>query len=175
MKKDQILSLKQEIEELLSSRDMAQATSTLKSISVEHIPEALRAEFANLARRLNMPKLALKILWKQIHEKNSKKKADHYEYANCLRKIGLNHEALRILSQLEADPEVQLVKAFCYMSQWNYFAALKEIEGALSMEDQIEHSRLLVFQVNKIACLVEIGEVKSAQLLIESLLLNHLI
>lgn len=138
------------------------------------IKDSVRLHFCNLARRLNLPFLALKILHPIVRPTGRIKKIptskETLEYAASLTKAGACKEALDLLNTLDPrqDPEIYLYRAFAVISWWDYSQAISHLEQYLKTPALSDYTRLIGL-VNLAASLVH-EEKEEA----ESTLLNTL-
>lgn len=85
---------------------------------------------ANIARRINLPYLALRILNPIVRPKMKGKPpasdSELLEYAESLRRAGALDEAWKILNGIDPEltPQVLLFRAFCLINQWRYGDAI---------------------------------------------------
>lgn len=140
----------------------------IRKIQVQKIPRNYLADFSEMARRASDPLLALKILNSVIYPKTIQKvKATDKEkltYASSLPLLGLNEEALTILSEVDAEvnPEVLLYSTFAYFGLWDYQKPVGLLKKYISSPHVNEYMKL-VGRVNLIACYVSQFETQMAR------------
>ena len=109
----------------------------------------MRSIIAKLARRVNSPELAIRILHPIVRPTNrSQPKAtgtEISEYAAALTYIGASTEAYGLLGKVDAqaNPEVLLYQAFALFAQWNYKAAIDPLVQYINRKDISDYDRLV--------------------------------
>lgn len=113
---------------------MNEAHRALEKVTLKAVPRSLTAKYANLARRLMKPNLAVRILHPVIRGDfaHARPPDDHQkaEYGVALLRLGAIPEALSLLEDVSPDvvPMVHLYRAFCHFNRWNYQAGLQALE-----------------------------------------------
>jgi hypothetical protein len=144
---------------LIRQGKQGEARQILLDTKLKKIPRPQIAEFADIARRLNMPRLMLVLLKPIIHsEKLGEPPATVREralYATGLSRLGVFTEAQNILRKLESNknPEVLLFTAQNLMLQWDYFGAIPKLKKYVQREDISQYQKH-VGQVNLVSCLI---------------------
>lgn len=141
------------IDGLIASYNTNEALKLLDGLNQSKIPPNLRAQFASLARRVNRPKMALKILHPNLVDAKSVKPEDSVEYATNLRRLGLINQCRRVLENSKADSIKLLHLAFCSIHQWDYPRALTELTEYLA-QPKLDQKLRLIAQVNLISCYI---------------------
>ncbi|MCJ8276240.1 MAG: hypothetical protein MJK18_05310 [Bdellovibrionales bacterium] len=144
----------QKIDQLVSNYNIEQAKVEFQKVSWDKTPRELCASAASLARRLDNPKGALKILHNNIYGTESPTPADIIEYSSSLRTLGLINQALTLLDRVPPTTTVHLHKAFCYITQWDYDLALEELDNYIK-DPSLTKKQFLLAQVNRATCLIE--------------------
>jgi tetratricopeptide (TPR) repeat protein len=139
------------------------AREILLTTQFKKIPRAQVVEFADLARRLNMPKLMLSLL-KPIVRKELPLEApatnrENSLYATALSRIGVFPEAQSILKKLDMDEnaEALLFLAQNMMLQWDYLTAIPKLKKYVN-HPQVSPYMKRVGRVNLASSLI--GEMK---------------
>ncbi len=113
-----------QIDSCIKAGQFSQARTLLRSIRAEKIPESLLLKTAELARRAQLFRLALKILWPKIRQNSpgTSSDAERAEYAGSLLRAGSVSEARELLSECQEDQaaEVHLFRGYCEVVEWEY-------------------------------------------------------
>lgn len=153
----------QEVDSLIRRGQQGQAREKLVELNLAQIPRQQKSEIADIARRLNMPKMMLGILKPLVYrEKVQNDPASILEralYATALSRIGVFQEAQMILNDLneEDDARILLFLAQNFMLQWDSYSAIPKLKKYLARPDISDYQRL-VGQVNLASSLI--GEMR---------------
>src|SRR4051812_68779 len=127
MSMNEYLELRKQCEDWMREGRGRKVAHALAHINLPRIARTARLPLANLARRVNLPTLGLKILSPVIVSKDkgfiaTAGQQELAEYAALLHKIGSSREGLRVLNRLSAQDsnEALLYKAFSYIGLWEY-------------------------------------------------------
>ena len=159
----------QHIDRLVSEYKITEAKLLLRKIPVEEIPAKLRAEFAQLARRLGLHQRALKYLHGLIYDMTPEASmADKIEYASTIRRLGMINHSKAILDGLDSVPEKWLYNSFCSIHLWNYSQASIELSEYLKF-DQLSTKQKTLAKINLAACLIQETDLDQAHHLLKSI------
>lgn len=146
-----------EIDGLIRGGKMRDARQRLAKIEPEKTPRAAILPLAILARRSNLPHLALKLLHPVVRRPVEPEAtiAEKGEYAASLSFIGAGPEAYQLLEELDPSgcPEILLYRSFALFSVWNYKASIAYLEKYTSVPDLDPYKRL-VGKLNLAAAMV---------------------
>lgn len=151
-------ALLESMESLFRSGKIAQTRKALRSLSLSKLSRTERRVVSDLARRCDLPLLALKCLRPIVRPaKPIIPKADEVErasYAAALIRIGATEEGLALLKEinLSSAPEASLYRSFAYIAQWDYLRAIPELKRFI--KSQPNDFRKSVGQLNLAAALV---------------------
>lgn len=146
----------QDLEKLVRDGQFTKAKLLIKELRISEIPRSQSLAYANIASRLGLLHVALRVLNPVIRGPNAHEATaeEKLQYANCLRKLGAVEEAMAIIIEIQsAHPEALLHLAFCLQSQWRYKEAIPILEKAVA-EKGLEPYRQLVAKVNLLAAFV---------------------
>jgi hypothetical protein len=127
-----------QFDRLIQGGQHGQARELLASLNLSHLPRKYIFPFADIARRLNTPKLIVKLLSPVIlGEFQNEGLATIQEmalYATGLSRLGSFAEATQILKKIEneAVPEVLLFQAQNFMLQWDDLSAIPKLNKLLT-------------------------------------------
>jgi len=148
------------------------ARSILRTTNLSKVLRKHRPILANIARRADLPNLAVALLnplirpsaKKQISAATDTEKA---EYAAALTSIGATEEAIEMLKEVDpvSVPASLLYRAFAYFGTWDYEAALPLLERYVQ-SPAISEYECLVGKVNLAASLVQVGHLEQAESLL---------
>ncbi len=136
-----------------------EAMRRLCEIKMRQIPDDERLRFAQIARKLGLPLMALHGLYPLMHPGRRKKREptpwECAEYAGSLVLLGEAREALEIARSLDAEnfPEVSLLTAFAQFTYWQYAEAIPNLEKYLTNASLTPFQKLMG-QVNLAAAFV---------------------
>lgn len=122
------------IDRLIREGRMNEAHRALDRVSIKALSRHLAARYANLARRLMKPQLAVRALHPIIRGEFALVEApsdfEKAEYGVALLRLGAIPEALELLNEVSPRkvPMVHLYRAFCHFNRWNYQAGLQCLE-----------------------------------------------
>jgi tetratricopeptide (TPR) repeat protein len=134
----------------------------LKELNLVQIPRSLALSVANVARRVGLFHLSIRILAPVIHnEKTLEKTAtakERSEYAMNLINLGALVEARRMLMQIDSaqEPQALMFLAFSYPPEWDYQAAATHLRRFLEAPNTDVYQRS-VAEVNLCAALLHEG------------------
>ena len=168
--KAEFLKLRQHLDEQVRKGRITEVRSRLRKLSVSQ-PVERRLPIAQLCRRVGLNEKALKVLsWKVIKPIPENLPLNHLpEYALNLQRIGSVREAIRVLSRpgLNRIKGVQMSLAYCYMSLWDYEAALQAIERHIALD--LDSYQRAIAQVNQVACLITLQNWELAEGILKTL------
>ncbi len=137
------------LDHLIRDGQLGVARERLLEFSVKSIDRTQVIEVANLARRLNMPKMMIKFL-RPIVRSQYKLQSPATEqelalYATALSRLGVFAEAESILKKLKSKevPEVLLYQAMTEMFQWNYTSPVSKLKKYVQSKTISEYERLV--------------------------------
>lgn len=159
--------MKQELENLIRTGQLKKAASLLKKVRLSQLSRSEALEFAKLASRVGLPQLSLKLLRPIVRGDqllSPATDAEKIQYANTLRKLGANPEAIEILKNVDANknPEALLNLAYCYTVLWHYDLVIPTLRKYLSMIDSKSYSAS-VAKVNLLAALINENHLEEAE------------
>ncbi len=142
--------------------------NALMAPDMTRVPRAHCARLANIARRAQRPSLSLRLLLPLVRPKvknfQSASRDELLEYAYALQRVGARHESLKMFEDLSKDDfKAHLGSAFHHISEWNYTEALVHIDKVLG-HAQISKYEVVVARVNRLACLVALGDREAERL-----------
>ncbi len=152
----------EQVDSLIRAGKAGEGGAKLKKLPVAKLPRPLASEFAGLARRCNEWPLALKLLFPIVHPKVKRAApvpaAERIEYALALRRAGAIKESQILLADptLTQEPKAMLARAFGHIGQWNYAAALPELDEYLKVP-KLSAYESRVAKVNRLASLAHTG------------------
>jgi tetratricopeptide (TPR) repeat protein len=156
------LNLRQDIDALIVNYRVEEARSRLANLWIDSVPEDLRADFAQLCRRVSLHRLALKFIHKVIHESGKPSRKDMIEYAGCLRQVGLLNEAGRLLERIEPGTDSLMQQAFCYTHGWDYAQAANILLQVLARPNLSERESRIA-RVNLVSSLNVLNQFEASQ------------
>ncbi len=163
MSRNEINQQLQKLDILIRQGQQGQARDILLTVGLKKLPREHLVDFADLARRLNMPKVILQLLREIIYQdKPGEEAATIHEqalYATGLSRLGVFQEAQNILKTLDTSeiPEVSLFFAQNSMLQWDYASAIPKMKRYLRFKALSDYQRV-VGKVNLAACYI--GEMR---------------
>ncbi|MEQ1878924.1 MAG: hypothetical protein ABL958_19955 [Bdellovibrionia bacterium] len=113
----------------------------LTDVNVSQVPEIKFSSLANIATRVGLAPLALRLLDRKIRrtgfDSSDLSIAEKSEYACALTAIGAYPEAHRILVKLQAEqyPKIFLYRAYTFFNQWRYQEAIPHLQKYLALTD----------------------------------------
>ena len=167
MNKQHSLSLRTEINRLIETRNLSRAKELLNNIRIEDVSREDRHFFSALCRRINMNQLAMEFVWDNIFEAKQFSAGDVEEYANSLRKAGMQRQALRMLGTIPKTQSVVMAQAFCHITQWKYQDGLQCL---LHAKDLQGNSPSDIISINLASCYTALNMFVPALELLESML-----
>lgn len=151
----------EKMDQLIKSGHQGEVRNLLLDMNWSQIPRHLAVEFADIARRVNTPKLILIILkpivYPEIKNQAPATVREQALYASGLSRLGVYTEAEIILEKLDDrdHPQVILFYAFNYMFQWDYAAAAIHLRRYIRLKDLDPYLRT-VGRVNLAFCLTQL-------------------
>lgn len=108
----------------------------MKAIPRGEIPADQLARIANLAWRINRPRIGLRLLFPELRRQGNLRAATHpeafTEYAACLVEVGALSEAAQILKDVGAsNPRAKFYHALLLFKRWEYEDACPLLEDYL--------------------------------------------
>ncbi len=134
---------------MIREGSLGQARQILVDLNLQKIPREEAAAFADIGRRLNMPKFMLQVLRPVIRpEIPVIPPATARElglYATALSRVGSFKEAEKILSGLDGrgSPEILLYQAQNQMLQWNYTKPILPLSRYVRAKGISDYERLV--------------------------------
>lgn len=157
-----------QIDQMIRQAQMSDAQAALRPLSPKKIPRVFAKSFADLARRVNLPLLAIKILNPIVRPRRPLlPKAQVSEialYAALLAQIGARNEARNLLRDLDGsqNPEVYFYWLYVLIPEWDYQAAVIPMKKYIRSNQITEYQRL-VGRINLAACYVYLADFRQAQ------------
>lgn len=138
----------------------------LRRLNLKQVPRRHILALANLARRLNLSALVLRLIYPLMDpESASKPEASQQEqalYALALARLGAYQESSDIFEHLDgADKQIQIYRASALVSQWNYKKAHGIYRQLLRRRDLTE-SEVLIARINLVSCSIFLGNYQLA-------------
>lgn len=162
----------EELSRLLNEGHQGQARKKFLALNFKRIPRNLALPFADMARRMNMPKITLKILKPIVRAETTinplPTDQEKALYATALSRLGVFDETLTLLKNINNDtaPESLLFQAAVFMLQWDYEAAIPLLRKYISVPTLSVYDRL-VAQVNLASALIWNGQNSAGDLLLK--------
>ncbi len=145
------------LDDLIRNGQQGEARALLLELSPHKIPRSHAVSIADLARRLNMPRLIILTLKHIVRSEQpiSPPPSDREWalYATGLSRLGVFTEAQKILDSLRHSdsPEVLLFQSQHFMLQWDLESAILKLKKYID-QGQISQYERLVGLVNLAAC-----------------------
>lgn len=164
-----------DIENLIRRGRHAHALHALQALRRKKLHRNDLAPVANLARRLNLPAMALRLLHPLVRPLGRKRREatplEVTEYAAALIRAGARREAESLLLTVapSAAPVVSLYLAFASIAEWNYRRATPQLRTFLESSDLSVYDRA-VGQTNLVCALVYEGHYDEARSRLEQTL-----
>ncbi len=159
----------EKLEHLVRESRFDEAEKKLRAIRKVDRPNAVA--IANIARRINQPGLALRILGPYVRPTDLHQGAatavEKIEYAEALRRVGAIDEAWLLLQEVDEDqnPQASIYKTFCLFNQWKYQEAIPVLNKYLARTDLEDYARC-VGEINLAAALIQVGSLAEAEILL---------
>ncbi len=172
--KPQSIELLPQVESLVRSGQLKEAQTALQDLVKSKIPRQIIASVASLARRADLPLIALKLLYPLVRP-TSKAPAtaiplEKMEYAASLIKIGALDEGLVLLRDLPtSDPKRDLFTAFGLIGKWDYEGSIPYLIKFLHREKKDAYLKM-VAGVNLASAYVFAREYQKAKTTLDVLL-----
>ncbi len=137
LSQDDFTSSLNELDSLIKSGQASEARKILTSFQNLKIPRDLACRVASLARRAELPDIALKLLGPIVRSGKPLAKpvtdSEKAEYAANLVKIGATTEAFSLLKTIDREKcaAVCFFEAFAHISLWNYRGSIPLLETYL--------------------------------------------
>lgn len=145
----------------------------LENLRRRQVPAEFLPALARIANRNSAYYLALRLLYKEIHdetESQTKLPQEAYAvYANSLLNIGALEEAKRCAQKASSSHEGKLVKAFIDFAQWNYENAIPHLQNYILSPETSAYQKS-VGHLNLAAAFVSLGHFSKARILLEKLI-----
>lgn len=168
-----------EVDELIRTGRSVEAKSRLRHAQAARVPLEERRAFAFMARRLNLPTLALRVLHPIVrptgrHVARPATDAEKVEYAGSLVRLGAIEEALDLLNAIdpETNPEIFLLRSFAHFTQWNYKVTIPLLQRYCAAKTLTDYQRL-IGKANLAAALTYERDPSSKTLVDETLVSAH--
>ncbi len=168
MRSTDYVALKQEIETCVRAHQIGAALILIRRLKIKDVPDALRGEFSQLARRCNDIPRAIKMLYPNIYRRKDPAPKDMIEYASTIRKAGMMKQSRLLLDRVPACAEVHLHRAYAFTADWDYVKAQTELEIYLGHKDIGEYQRW-VASTNLILSMVANGNTENALVMLSDL------
>lgn len=137
----------EKIEEFTRLGKLHEAKQCLLELKAKRLERTLRQPLAALARRLNLPTLAL-IFLRPVVKPSERKKTDatpleKLEYAVALSEIGAATEAHKFFNQVSSTelPQVLLYQSFAYFQTWDYKESIPLLKKYIQVESLSDYQR----------------------------------
>ncbi len=165
------------IDEQIKASALSEARESLKLLCEHKIERKFITELANLLRRSQLPKVALKILKPYVHPRSrhylTPTNSEKSEYAASLISMRLTNEALHLLSQITNPfeyPKTLLIESSAYQAKWDYINCYKTLQFMINSKSEIfsEHD-IIIAKVNFADCLLHLNNFPAAIKLLEEL------
>ena len=162
-----------ELEELVRAGRFREAEKKLAELAPRALARKDALPLANIARRTGQFRWALAALNPIVRPAAAgvvPTEDEKIEYAELLRQLGAQNEALQILSDVDQDryPEALILSAFCHFSKWDYEAAIPLLKKSLACGNLPEY-RAWVARLNLAAALMQTNRVEEADRLLEEI------
>ena len=145
--------------ELIQSGNGNKLKSELQSLELKHIKREFLAAVGNLARRVNLPHLSVRVLHHVVRPAFGESDAsgeERCEYAAALAAIGAYSEAQSILGSVESGyPPALLFRAFTHIYSWSYSDAIPLLRKFLVADGS--NYQKMVADTNLISALINTG------------------
>lgn len=135
------------IHRLIQEGKRTQAKSVLKALDRRRLPRDQIAEVASLARRADLPDLALRLLNPIVRpDRRLPRMATPEEvaqYGACLAYVGAVEEALSLLKgvSMADEPQALLYQVFALVSHWRYGETIPLLERYLKLPKVKDYDR----------------------------------
>jgi hypothetical protein len=163
-----------QIEELIRKGEFQEAEKLLRRARPSKIRRQDACAIANAARRVDLPLIAVRILNPIVRPEDQLQAPatdfEKIEYAECLRRLGIIHEAWQILQTVSPKdhPQVLLHQTFCLFNQWNYKDAIALLKD-YSQDPRLPLYARLVGKVNLAAAFIYEERIEEADHLLAEL------
>ncbi len=169
----------EQLEALVRAGHFDRVRAQLKLARARRIARGEAVAYANLARRVGLGELSLRILNPIVRpEKGGRRVSaipatpvEKAEYAASLRNLGAIPEAAEILEGIdpEAFPGTLFQQALCRIQKWEYAAAVPLLEQYVAMLNAADYARQ-VARVNLLSALIHESALVEARRLMNALL-----
>lgn len=166
-----------ELDNLIRAGDITAARKILSELERPRVPREFLLPFSALARRVELPELALTLLNPIVRSSKPLSEPatddEKAEYAASLVKIGAHPEAISLLEDLNTAecPSALLYHAFALIAVWDYAGASQILRKFLDHAKAEPYWRT-VARVNLASCLVSERECAEAGAIIDDLLMQ---
>ncbi len=150
-----------EVNQLITLGKINAAQKALSALTKMKIDRKDLQPAATLARRADLPELALRILNPVLHPSHKKPEVasdeEITEYAACLTKVGGITEAIILLGKVDSlrVPESLKIEAFCHFSHWDYERAIPVLKRYVQMAAIDDYQRTVGMVNLAAACVYE--------------------
>ncbi len=158
-----------QIDTLIKNYDIESAKGLLGKLVIKDVPTNKRAPLARLARRAGDFSLGVKLLNDNVFNRPQPDPQDLLEYIGCIRRLGLIHQSLQLLSRIEPSIDASINEAFCRIQLWDYKAA-SEVLGQLLDRPDLSPTQKNIVDINYIASLEAIDDLDQAGKLLDRFL-----
>jgi hypothetical protein len=138
-----------QLEAAVVQGEHAQVQSSLESFPPRQVPREFASKLAELAWRVSLPLVALKILHPLVYPENEflQKASDREKtfYCAALINLGATFEATQIAKSInsEIEPEVLLIQSFAFFKTWNYQPSIALLQKYLDHPKLSPYKKLL--------------------------------
>lgn len=163
-----------ELENLIRGGQFAEVEKRLRKMSPTKIKRQEAYAIANIARRINQPQLAVRILnpivRPQIKDQSPATEIELIEYAESLRRLGALDEAWQLSLNIDAqkNPQVLIHQAFCLFAQWKYQESLPLLRSYIEMPGLTAYAQCMG-EINLAAALIQTENLNEAEKLLGQL------
>jgi hypothetical protein len=148
-----------QLDRLIQNGQHGQARELLVNTNLSQLPRKYIFPFADVARRVNTPKMIVKLLRPLIlNDSPTESPATNQEkalYATGLSRLGSFAEAQALLKTLESEtaPEVLLFQAQNFMLQWDDLSAIPKLNKLITHRMASPY-QIFVAKINLAACYI---------------------
>ncbi len=116
-----------------------QVLESIQQVPIKSIPRHFLSQIGSLLNRAGGSHYCLKVLHSYVRGNyfDLGTYQEKTEYAKALIEVGAQSEGLEILTGLPTDtqPELLLVRAFCYFKEWNYSQAIPHLLKYIDLQN----------------------------------------
>ncbi len=155
----------------IKSAQGQEVKAELLKLNIKKIPREKISGVANLARRLNLSNLILRLLTPLMHAPSHQRinvsDIERALYALALARIGSHKESSEYLEKLEnTQKDILLLKASAWISQWNYKNAQK-IYKFLLVHSKLDLYEDKIVKINLASCMISQSKFRNAISILE--------